>query len=124
MTKETSLAVGSSSLTRSRPPVVSQSATVDPLTWLTTRPAGIRDGDFARESLQDFDANGGGYLTHVLAEADDLRHARANPQRLVGPPIVNFSLPPHRQRLIRMAERRPAALVRRFRMLGDEAAGD
>ena len=82
------------------------------------------DGDFACESLKDFDANSGGHLTHFLAKADDLCHTRPDTQRLLGAPVVNFSLPPHRQRLIRVAERSPAALVRRLRMLGDEAAGD
>ena len=76
---------------------------------------GDGDGDLARESLKNFDADGRGHLTRVFAEPDDFCHARAHAKRLLGASVVNFPLPRHRQRLVRAAERRPAAFVRGFR---------
>ena len=58
----TSVAIGSSSRTRSRPPLTSQSATVGAVHLVDDEPRGKRERDVAREPLHDFDAHGGGYL--------------------------------------------------------------
>ena len=59
---------------------------------------------------------------HPIAEADHLRDPCAHTQRLLGAAVVDFSLPAHRQRLVGETECRPAAFVRRLRMIREEAA--
>ena len=69
----TSVATGSSSRTRSSPPLGSQSATVGAVHLVDDEPGGnARATHLAREPLQHFDAHGAGDLPRVFAEADDL----------------------------------------------------
>ena len=118
-------ATGSSSRTRSNPPVtvpVGDGRAVD----LVDRPgpAGI-----ASETSRARPCCTSTRTTDEIVDTSsprpiDRRDARAKAQRLFGAAIVGLALPRKRQRLVGAAERRPSAFRGRFRSLADESAGD
>ncbi len=115
---------GSSSRTRSCPLATRPFADRRAVDLIDRDARRNREHDFARHALQHFDAHGAGDLRDVLAESDHRGDARARAQRQLGAAVVDLAFPRQRERLIGPAERRPPAFARRFRALGDEAAGD
>ena len=106
------------------PPFTSQSATVAPLTWLTTRPAGsASETSRARPCCTSTRTTDEIVETSSPRPIDDATRARKR-SGIFGAAIVGLALPRERQRLIGAAEHRPAAFRGGFRSLADESAGD